>query len=339
MSKNPYILLFFIMTIVTTQMVAQDIHFSQFYASPLTLNPAETGMYKGDMRICSNYRTQWKSIDNKPFATIGLGIEKQYHHFSDTYSFGIQFITDESGYVGLISNKLFISGAFSKKINGHKISGGIQLGGVSRTTNTIRYTYDDQFDLGGDHVFNPKLPTSEVPGDPILYGVVNVGLLWSKQISKRINPKVGISFFNLNTPKESFYNLDLESTVLPIRSAISLGGTYSLNSKLSLCPNIIYMTQKKATEFLLGGNVEYKLSKETIPFIGTTMRYGMQNNFDASSWIAGMQYKNVRVGISYDINISKLQEATNNKGAFEISLIYITPSIQSTYIKIPCDRI
>lgn len=324
---------------VTYQMVAQDIHFSQFYASPLTLNPAQTGWYKGDVRISGNYRSQWKAIDNKPYATIGLGIEKQFHYFSNTYSFGIQAITDETGYVGLVSNKLLLSGAFSKKINGHKLSVGIQAGAVSKSTNVIRHTFDDQFDLGGNSVFNPKLPTAEVPGEPILYGLVNAGAMWSNRLTNKIFPEFGVSVFNLNTPKESFYGLDLKEVNLPIRYAIYGGGEYSLTKRIIVNPHVLYMSQKKASELLIGGEVEYVLSDDVKPYIGTSIRYGLSRNFDASSWIGGMQMKNIRVGVSYDVNISTLQQATNNRGAFEISFIYITPSVQSTFIKIPCDRL
>jgi hypothetical protein len=38
----------------------QDIHFSQYYASPLSLNPANTGNYDGDWRLMNSYRQQWK---------------------------------------------------------------------------------------------------------------------------------------------------------------------------------------------------------------------------------------------------------------------------------------
>jgi len=332
-------LCFFIMTIFSYQMVAQDIHFSQFYASPLTLNPAQTGWYKGDVRISGNYRTQWKAIDNKPYATIGMGVEKQFHYFTNTYSVGFQAINDETGYVGLVSNKFLISGAFSKKINGHRLSAGIQGGVVYKSTNIIRYTFDDQFDIGGDNVFNPQLPTAEVSGEPILYGIANIGAMWSKRLLNTIEPEFGVSIYNLNTPRESFYGLDLNEANLPIRAALYGGGKFSATSKININPHILYMTQKKAAEFLIGGEVEYVFTKDIKPYIGTSIRYGLARNFDASSWIGGIQIKNLRMGISYDINISTLQQATNNRGAFEFSLIYITPSVQSTFIKIPCDRL
>ena len=38
---------------------AQDPHFSQFFASPLTINPALTGNANSDLRVFTNYRQQW----------------------------------------------------------------------------------------------------------------------------------------------------------------------------------------------------------------------------------------------------------------------------------------
>ena len=43
---------------------AQDPNFSQFFASPLTLNPALTGKFDGVYRIAGNYRNQWPTINN-----------------------------------------------------------------------------------------------------------------------------------------------------------------------------------------------------------------------------------------------------------------------------------
>ena len=41
---------------------AQDIHFSQFYMSPLNLNPAMTGVMNCNIRLAANYRNQWASV-------------------------------------------------------------------------------------------------------------------------------------------------------------------------------------------------------------------------------------------------------------------------------------
>lgn len=49
---------------------AQDLHFSQFFNSPLTTNPANTGFIPdANYRFGANYRSQWTSVP-APYTTI-----------------------------------------------------------------------------------------------------------------------------------------------------------------------------------------------------------------------------------------------------------------------------
>ena len=66
--------LLILLCINTSETKAQDPHFSQFYASPLTLNPALTGMVPGDFRVAANFRTQWAAVAN-PFITSSAAFD------------------------------------------------------------------------------------------------------------------------------------------------------------------------------------------------------------------------------------------------------------------------
>ena len=326
------------MTLSCSRIVAQDIHFTQFDVQAVSLNPGLTGWYKGDIRASAIYRTQWKAIDNKEYRTVGLSLEKQFHHYLNTYNVGIQVINDETGYVGLIANKINLSGGYSTKLAGHSISGGFQIGGVYKATKTLEYTYDEQFDLGGDEVFNSKLPISEIDGSPISYISVNAGVVWSYKLTKFIEPEVGIALFHINTPNESFYNLNSPGTDLGLQKTANIGGKVIFSNKLYARPLLLYMNQIKATNFLIGGTAHYKISKDLIPYGGMLFRYSWISDYDASAFRFGTQYKSFDIGMSYDINISTLHPATNSRGAFEISITYISKSLQSRFIKVPCDR-
>jgi type IX secretion system PorP/SprF family membrane protein len=321
------------------KMVAQDLHFSQFYASPLTLNPANTGWYNGDWRISGNYRQQWKAIDNRPFSTYALGVERQFAHYLNFFSVGVQLLSDESGYVGLRAHKALLSGSYARNINGHSLSLGFQAGVVYKSTNIDRYTYDEQFDLGGESVFNPNFPISELAQEPILYPLFHAGLLWSKTFAGKFAPEVGIAFFNINSPKETFYGTSSRDTRLPLRTSLSLGGDFTISDNIIIQPTLLYMIEHQAKEFLFGSNLVYTAFEHIKPFAGTFIRYGSYTNFDASAWVIGARYGRWRFGVSYDVNISTLRTATHGRGAIEFSLVYISPSTRNSLIKIPCDRL
>lgn len=326
-------------TFLYTICKAQDIHFSQFYANPLVLNPALTGEYFGNYRIHATVRTQWKSVDNKPFNTIGAGVEKKIHRYTDYFGVGLQILSDESGYVGLKSNKIFLSGSYSLPINTHEFAVGAQVGFVHKSTNFTRYTFDDQFELGGSQVFNPAYTTNETANSPIMYPLAHIGATWKKRYTNRYSSLIGASVFNLNSPYESMYGLRAKHTQLPLRSALYASAEMQVHEHIKLQPHTIYMWQRKATEFLIGTEAEYTKNKDIRPFVGTFIRYGLARNFDASTWVIGALVKQFRVGLSYDINVSSLRAATNNRGALELTCMYISPSLKSNFIKIPCDRL
>ncbi len=55
---------FLLLTLAMGSAMGQDPGFSQFFASPLTLNPALTGKFNGVVRVAGNYRNQWPAINN-----------------------------------------------------------------------------------------------------------------------------------------------------------------------------------------------------------------------------------------------------------------------------------
>lgn len=337
MSKK--ILLYLIMTAFSTCLVAQDIHFTQYYASSLTLNPANTGWYEGDCRISGIYRNQWKAIAGKPYSTIGIGLDKPYYIYSEKFNWGISYINDNSGVVGLQVNKIYLSLSYYKNLNGHEFQIGVQPGFVNKSTNMDEYTFDEQYTIGGEDVFGGEF-TGEEDGNNVNYFDINAGIIWSKKLSAKLRPTVGLALFHLTTPNESFYDIESDATTLGMRKILHANAVYSLRKKLRVIPNLLYMSQKGATDFLIGCNLEVDVSPKTIKtvYLGTIFRYGWEKNYDASAIIGGVKFGQFDFGVSYDINISSLNEATNNRGALEFSLIYICKSTQPKKIQIPCDR-
>src|SRR4249920_3845660 len=92
-------LLFLTLIATVTTMQAQDPHFSQFFASPLTLNPAFTGKFDGEWRLAANHRDQWPSIPKAyvtTSASLDFGILKNRIPEKDVFGVGISGLTDAS---------------------------------------------------------------------------------------------------------------------------------------------------------------------------------------------------------------------------------------------------
>jgi hypothetical protein len=134
----------------------------------------------------------------------------------------------------------------------------------------------------------------------------------------------GISFFHLNKPKQSFF--DNDEIRLDIKTTVAAIGEIPVTAKLDVLPSFMYQHQGKFHETLFGVFGKYYLK----PVNGVPTAFSLGGFYrikDAFIVKANMDYRNFNVGISYDVNLSKLIAATNRRGGFEISVIYIFKKI------------
>src|SRR5580658_8099169 len=98
---------------------AQDPGFSQFFASPLTLNPALTGKFNGTLRVAGNYRNQWPAINNAFItSTISLDAPILTNKLPDNDTWGIGFLAmnDKTASGILNANYFSFSTAYHKAL-------------------------------------------------------------------------------------------------------------------------------------------------------------------------------------------------------------------------------
>ncbi|MCK9498639.1 MAG: PorP/SprF family type IX secretion system membrane protein [Bacteroidales bacterium] len=320
-----------------SKLYCQDIHFSQFTASPLSLNPAETGFFDANWRFTNNYRTQWATIGT-PYRSISVGFDKAIHtKKAKHFGLGAFFINDHSGSSNLLVNKIFINAAYIISLNENNfLSLGAQLGFVTKDFSLNDLSLPSQFNENTG-LFDSNLANNLIsPIDDIKYLDVNLGIKY-QTIIKNISPHFGLSFFHVNNPKETFIN---GANRLAMRTAFNSGIAIAMNKNIDIIPNVLVMYHKKTSDFVLGGIANFKLNPQkqiTNIFAGIYERNSL-NNADAIILTAGLGIYGFDLGFSYDVNVSALKTATKNRGAFEVSLIYkhFTQKIKS--IAIPCDR-
>jgi len=330
-------MLCFIITCLTGYLRAQDVHFSQYYFSPLSLNPANTGNYKGDYRIFGNYRSQWRELD-KAYSTFSAGGDVNLYPKNINVSPGLIFLRDRSANY-LSVTKILPSAAIHIKLAGFKLHAGIQPGIVIKAIDFYKHSFPNQLNWGTGE-FDNTLPNDEpTAGQRFTYFDLNIGFAASRRIGK-FEPEIGYASFHLNRPRESFF--DNKDNHLPVRNAYNAGISYSVTPVIILKVHSLYGHTTKASDWVSGLNVEYVLSRNAFfansVFAGFMWRDGFKRNFDAGIVTLGFNYSHYTVGFSYDITLSELKTSVNSRGAFEIAFIYRAKSTRLTKKIIPCER-
>ncbi|MFN6377691.1 MAG: PorP/SprF family type IX secretion system membrane protein [Flavobacteriales bacterium] len=317
--------------------LAQDIHFTMFNLSPLSLNPANTGLMNADFRIANSFRSQWRPIGD-PVNTVAASYDQQLYSLPNNISGGLIFINDQAGGIDLVENKLM--GSLGIKRFGRKatLSGGVQIGLASKVFRSEFATYPQQYsrELG---TFDPDLPSGE-EGMRLstLYLDVNIGGI--VQFKTRKGPlTIGGAIFHVNAPDESFYKTG--DRLLP-RLVSHAEYDLSLTEKIFIRPAFIWMTLQKAQELVVGSAVGVRTKGNSLNvtglFAGMNVRTGVNRNGDAFAPYAGIDFKHFKVGVVYDITYSDLQIATDRRGAIEFAVIYTSPYSAATKVTIPCER-
>ena len=134
---------------------SQDPHFSQFFASPLTLNPAYTGKFNGVVRVAGNYRDQWPAI-SKAFVTSTLSVDapifKGKLNSNDTWGLGVMAMTDRTANGILNSNFLSVSTAYHKALDEdgfHQLGIGFQGSYASKRLDGSQLNFENELALDG----------------------------------------------------------------------------------------------------------------------------------------------------------------------------------------------
>jgi type IX secretion system PorP/SprF family membrane protein len=315
---------------------AQDIHLTQFYTNQQNLNPAMVGMYEGAYRAVGNYRHQWPEI-NKAITTGYVGFDKKFFFFKDEIDAGILIANDNYSGFSLNTTKIFLTGAYRKMIRGHEVRAGIQLGAVIKSTDLSTQTFPDQW-VYQDGIFDPSVYNGEdnLKASQAFFDM-NLGFAWSHKF-KKFTPTVGFSIFHVTRPKDTYFTTQTER--LRTRQSVQVLVDVPINSTFSVEPKFLYMWTSKVSDMVLGGNVKYHLKHAMIKnvHLGILYRGGFGRNSDAVAPVVGMHIKNFDVGISYDLNVSKLSAQSSQKTTFELSIIYTAPLFSPKSLAIPCDR-
>jgi type IX secretion system PorP/SprF family membrane protein len=337
------VLLSFIFLLAIIKASAQDPAFSQFFASPLTLNPALTGKFNGVVRVAGNYRDQWPAINNA-FITSTISVDMPILRSklpdNDTWGVGVMAMTDRTANGILTSNYISLSTAYHLSLDEdgyHQIGLGFQGTYATKMLDGTKLNFEDQLDQQGGWTI-PSEETIAGHQVNVNYFDMNAGLLYNGSTTGANNFYFGTSLYHINSPKQSFLG-DATYTLHPrvtIHGGLSqpIAGTTSY-----LHFSGLYSRQANATDVVLGGawsvNVNNDNDNPTNFYIGSWVRFS--NLIDAWIPYVGLDFGSFTLGLTYDVNVSSLKSASESQGGIELSLIYIKKPSDGRK-QVPCPR-
>ena len=297
---------------------AQDPQFTQFYASPMYLNPAFTGLTY-EHRFTANYRNQWPGI-KKAFSTYMATYD--YNLANLNSGIGGFVLQDRAGSSNLVTTTGGGSFAYRVKINkSSEARAGLLL---SVSQKKLDYT---------TLVFNDQLITGAGPGNsqdarnaqPVTYVDIGLGGLYNST-----NYWAGFTAKHLNQPNVSMVgNTEIVPVYLSIhggyRFIIKARGSNKTKLEEFISASMNYRHEQKYDQFDIGAYYFKSLLNFGVWYRGLPLKKykpGYPSRESVAILVgAEIPDKNFRVGYSYDITISRLG-INNTYGAHELSVIY-----------------
>ncbi len=313
----------------------QDLHYSQFYYNYHNLSPSLIGNYGGNDRVTLNYRNQWASVP-VPYNTISFLYDgaRKFKNSQSSYGFGLGLDYDRAG-----DSKLNIArfvGAFNympylNKRN--KIMIAVSPSIAQRRLSSEELRWGNQWT--GDH-YNKDLPSKEnysVSGDFFLD--LGAGLSYEFRLTNRTKINLSGAAFHLNRPDQSFYGITQKEAKLPIRYSLSTQIGIGIFSIFDLIISGNYQLQEEYRETIGSGLLRIRINQTPGQILNVLAGCNIRLD-DALIPTAGIEFKNWMVSVSYDINTSFFNVATNKKGGPELAVQYVFANINKSGIYKKC---
>ena len=324
--------------VLTGESFAQDPNFSQFFASPLTLNPALTGKFDGVYRIAANYRNQWPEFNNA-FVTgtfsFDIGLLKNRLPEIDQLGIGFLGFTDKSGNGILQNNYAGISLAYHKGLDEdglHQLGAGFQTTFVNKRLDVTKVTFEDQLTpFGFTGVTSEVFNNDQVN---VKYFDLNAGVLYNGSTNGYNNFYLGASMYHINRPKETFQG---GQYYLSSRLTIQGGGKIPVGQYNYVHISANHSMQAKAHNTMFGAayamNLNGDIDDPVNLYLGSWYRFQ-----DAIIPYIGLEFGDFHIGATYDVNVSSLKTGSNMRGGAEFSMIYIRKPADPNAKRLNCPK-
>lgn len=307
---------------------AQDIHYTLFDYAPLRSNPALTGAFNGSVRVGGIYRGQWFTVGSfasysTPSFYADAPVIKGFRQ-QDWVGVGLTFLNDEYGMHNLRTSGGLLSGSYhlANKKRTNVFTLGAQYGRMNRRImyGNLEYQQYIATGFGGEGLTTGgEFDGNGTEGDPTVdYTDINIGLLYRSKLDKDSDIEFGLSGLHLNSDRNNLLSgggtANREMTV--VGHAI-----YSrrLDEKWSMNPKLYFQTTEAGkSEIQLQAWAGRQVKPDFKVNFGLGYRVG-----DAANLLFGIEHKDIRAALAYDVTLSGARTITDYQGGFELAAYYI----------------
>jgi type IX secretion system PorP/SprF family membrane protein len=298
----------------------QGLHFSQYFNSPLLVNPANTGFNPDyDFRIGGNYRNQWASVGN-PYKTMSAwGDVKVFANRFENGWMGIggALYKDAAGSGSLTSTSGYASVAYHQMLGYNSLlSGGFSLGFTSKRIDISKLSFDDQWN---GKFIDVSIPSNEpIAFSQASYLDLQMGLNYAYFASENVYVNAGVSVMHINRPRETFFDPSVSNNQIPRRYTAFINSNIKIQNTWIVNPNLYVSKMGNAWESLIGFNANRDLSGDGAQQLVLGLYY---RNNDAVIPMVGVEINDMRIILNYDATISSLGGLNGTRGAYELSIV------------------
>ena len=307
--KMKWVAVFFFL--IWVRAFSQDYQFSQFYASPLTTNPALTGNFNGMARVGVNYRLQWSNLLYSNFVYQTPAVFADFNFFNKNLSWGIHLLNDQTNNKTFNSLEIRSSAAYHLRFWRMRLSFGIQ-GSYSQNYLDIKK-------------LDPNIVSTEINlNDQNRQFDFHAGAFATYKYHNNNILYYGASVFHLIRPVGN-YSSGNQQYILPAKYMFHIGGDFAVRDRYKIIPGLLMAYQGGASQINLGSTLTYRVNKlyQDEPICLLVGVWARLNESHAESFIpkAGIEYGRCRAVVSYDYTLSDLG-MSKSPNTLELSMNY-----------------
>ncbi|MEE9372705.1 MAG: PorP/SprF family type IX secretion system membrane protein [Saprospiraceae bacterium] len=319
-----------ILLVISIKGYSQDKHFTNFRMAPLAVNPALTGAFEGTYRLTGVYRAQWTSVTSfgngykTPHISIDIPILGGLLMKNDWIGVGISIVSDNAGFAKYRSGFAGTSATYHMGMDdkySRVFSIGFQYGRKNQkfSGNDIR---TPSVLVGGPK--EPLILDNEGNTKAISNGYIGIGVTYKATLNDEGDLwRAGLALKGIGSSKGSFLSIDSSAQQRTNLTKPTLVGftqaSMIMTEKVRINPAVIFQTNSGFVTLEAQATADYLLNAKKRQIITAGLGYRIG---DSINLLAGMQIKDLKIGLAYDITVSGFSAATRN-GGFEISVGYI----------------